>query len=49
MNGWLIALIVILGIALLLVLWYALLDGDHKHFIRTLLSQVKYLPGRYKI
>jgi hypothetical protein len=49
MNGWLIALIVITGIVLLLVLWYALLDGDHKHFIRTLVSQAKHLPGRYKI
>ncbi len=49
MNGWLIALIVILGIALLLLLWYALLDSDHKHFIRTLGSQAKHLPGRYKI
>jgi hypothetical protein len=49
MNGWLIALIVIAGIVLLIGLWYALLDSDHKHFIRTLVSQAKYLPGRYKI
>jgi hypothetical protein len=49
MNGWLIALIVIAVIALILGLWYAFLDSDHKHFIRSLLRQVHTLPGRYKI
>jgi hypothetical protein len=49
MNGWLIALIVIVGIAFLLCMCYALLDGDHKHFVRSLLRQVPDLPGRYKI
>jgi hypothetical protein len=49
MNGWLIALIVILGIALLLAIWYACLDSDHKKFVRSLVRQIPALPGRYKI